>query len=69
MYKKLDSAGTTVKWFVCHPACGNQGPIERSISEYRATRNTGGLHLAANSAPATSLPPPKAPTSKLIGKG
>lgn len=59
VHEKPDARGTTVQWFVCHPACGHQGPVTGLISEYQATRTTSAPRLAVPGLPAPGTPPPK----------
>jgi hypothetical protein len=62
VHDKPDGPAATVRWFVCHPACGHQGPVTGLISEYQATRTTSAARLAV-----PGLPQPDAPPPKLIG--
>jgi hypothetical protein len=59
VYEKLDGPATTIKWFVCHPACGHQGPVWGTIGEYQATRSTSAARLAVPGLPTPDKPPPK----------
>ena len=62
IHDKPDGSGATVRWFVCHPACGHQGPLWGKIEEYQATRTTGAHRLAV-----PGLPTPDTPIPKRIG--
>jgi hypothetical protein len=59
VYEKLEGPATTVKWFVCYPACGHQGPTRGTIEEYQATRSTSAARLAVPGLPTPDKPPPK----------
>jgi hypothetical protein len=62
VYDKPDGYGSTIRWFVCHPGCGHQGPIGTPIEEYQATRSTSAPRLAV-----PGLPTPDKPAPKRIG--